>query len=284
MTMSHDAGGHAAIAAGARLSIACANLARWAKALVRPPRRSAQVRRWAPAWKRLLPHGMVLAAIAGGAMLWLDAEVIGASVRLPPTIVAVFEEITDFGRSGWFLFPIGALILLLAALTSPTLDRASQAVAAMIAIRLGYIFVAIGLPGLVVTIVKRWIGRVRPSENGPFAYEPFSWRPEYASLPSGHAATAFGALVAIGALWPRARPFLWVYALAIGLSRLVVTAHYPSDVIVGAAYGAFGAILVREWFAARGLGFYIGSDGGVHARPGPSFARVRRLARALFAR
>jgi undecaprenyl-diphosphatase len=217
-------------------------------------------------------------------MLWLDAGVIDFSGRLPPWLVAMFDEITDFGRSSWILVPSGGLILLLAALASPALDRMSQAVAAMLVIRLGYVFVAIGLPGLVVTIVKRWIGRIRPSDSGPFAFEPFSWRPDYASLPSGHTATAFGALVAIGAIWPRARPALWAYAFTIALSRLVVTAHYPSDVIVGAAYGAFGAIVVREWFAARSLGFYIGSDGRVHARPGPSFARVRRLARAIFAR
>lgn len=268
--------------AGSRFAVAAANFRIWGRALVRPARSWTHVATWAPAWKRLVPHGLAMIALALVAMVWLDAAVGGA--RLPPTLVAVFDEITDFGRSGWFLFPIGGLILLLSVVATPMLDRMSQAVAAMLVVRLGYVFLAIGLPGLVVTIAKRWIGRVRPSESGPFAYEPFSWNSNYASLPSGHTTTAFGALVAIGSLWPRARPYLWIYALIIAASRMVVTAHYPSDVIVGAAYGAFGAILVREWFAARGLGFYVGSDGRVHARPGPSFARVGRLARALFAR
>ena len=44
---------------------------------------------------------------------------------------------------------------------------------------------------LFVAIVKRFIGRVRPSSAGPFAYEPFHWRPDFASLPSGHTTTAF---------------------------------------------------------------------------------------------
>ena len=126
------------------------------------------------------------------------------------------------------------------------------------------------------------IGRVRPSALGPFAYEPLSWRPEYASLPSGHTTTAFAALVAIGALFPRARAILWVYAACIAVSRVVVSAHFRSDVIAGAAFGAFGAILVRDWFAARRLGFHIGPDGVVRALPGPSQGRLKKVARALF--
>jgi undecaprenyl-diphosphatase len=122
---------------------------------------------------------------------------------------------------------------------------------------------------------------VRPSSLGPFAYEPFSWRPQYASLPSGHTLTAFAALVAIGALFPRARPFLWAFALLIAVSRIVVTAHYASDVIAGAAVGAFGALWVRDWFARRRLGFVVGTDGEVHALPGPSFERIKKVARAL---
>jgi undecaprenyl-diphosphatase len=155
---------------------------------------------------------------------------------------------------------------------------------AAIVVRLGFVFVAVGLPGLVATILKRLIGRIRPSAEGAFAYAPLSWRPDYASLPSGHTVTAFAALVAIGLVVPRARPLLWVYAVAIGLSRIVVSAHFPSDVIAGAAFGAFGAVLVREWFASRGLGFAIDADGLVRTLPGPSLARsFRALRAALFA-
>jgi membrane-associated phospholipid phosphatase len=139
------------------------------------------------------------------------------------------------------------------------------------------------LPGLVSTVIKRWIGRVRPSGAGPFAYEPFSWRPEYASFPSGHVTTAFAALVAFGIIFPRIRPVLWVYALLIAATRVMVSAHYPSDVIAGAAFGAFGAVLVRDWFAVRGLGFFIDPDGAVHTMAGPSRRRIKRVAGALVA-
>ena len=89
--------------------------------------------------------------------------------------------------------------------------------------------------------------------------------------------------MALGALWPRARPVLWTYAVVIALSRVVLTAHFPSDVLAGAVVGVVGALLVRDWFAARGLAFLIGSDGIVRPLPGPSFARMKRVARALVA-
>ena len=87
----------------------------------------------------------------------------------------------------------------------------------------------------------------------------------------------------IGPLFPRLRPLLWIYAVTIAMSRVIISAHYPSDTIAGAAVGAFGAVLVREWFAARRLGFYAGCDGKVHVMPGPSFKRIKKVARSLFA-
>jgi undecaprenyl-diphosphatase len=245
-----------------------------------PPARSARL---VPAWRRHLVHGVTAAVTIALAMILVDQRAYQFASGLPLWLVDGFYAITDFGRSGWILVPTGGLILVIALLASPALDHMTRGVLAMLVVRIGFIFIAVGLPGLLVTIVKRWIGRVRPSARGPFAYEPFSWRPEYASLPSGHTTTAFAALVAIGAIFPRARAFLWGYALLIALSRIVVTAHYSSDVIAGAAVGAFGALWVRDWFARRRLGFVVGTDGAVHALAGPSPDRIKRVARALIA-
>jgi membrane-associated phospholipid phosphatase len=198
---------------------------------------------------------------------------------LPQWFEDIFEQITNFGLSGWFLFPFGFAFLCLAALLSPALGRMSQGVLAALAVRFGFLFLAIGLPGLFVTIVKRLIGRARPyvgSHDDPFAYMPFAWQPEYASMPSGHSTTAAAAAIAIGAIWPRSRGVMWLYALIIMLSRVVVLAHHPSDVVAGALVGIVGALLVRRWFAARRLLF---SAADLRAFPGPSRRRIKAALR-----
>lgn len=250
--------------------------------LLRPARVSRQ------AWELTLRQFAMAAAVAVAAillcMIFVDATVTAAVPRLPPAVVSFFNWATDFGKSGWFLWPLGILFLLLAALPQQRLTRVSQGVLAAVMVRVGFLFLAIGAPGLFVTVLKRVIGRARPMVTGvidPFVFAPFKWTAAYASLPSGHTTTAFSVLVAVGTLWPRARTVLWIYALLIAASRVAVRAHFPSDVLAGALVGMLGALLVRRYFALRHLGFSLPPNGVPHQYPGPSGKRIKAVARAL---
>jgi undecaprenyl-diphosphatase len=251
--------------------------------LVTPLRhpRGAWVPRLVPAWRRYAPYLPPLAAFLVGAMLWLDVPVKRGADLLSPGVREVVNELTDFGRGVWPLTPLVILMLACTFAWRPRLSLMARGTLTAAIIKLGYMFVAIGLTGLADSIIKRIIGRVRPSDLGAFAYEPFSWRADYASFPSGHSANVFATLVAVGVIFPRVRPLLWVYALGIAASRVIVSSHFVSDVVAGAAFGAFGAIVIRDWFAVRRLGFYVGSDGRVRTMPGPSFRRLKQVARAL---
>jgi undecaprenyl-diphosphatase len=216
-------------------------------------------------------------------MVTIDAAAIRGVSHLPRWIISVFDDITDFGKSGWFLWPLGLLFLALAALP-PALTPISQRVLAAIMVRTGFLFAAIAVPSLFVTIVKRMIGRARPMVGGsldPTLFIPFEGHAAYAGTPSGHVTTAFAVLVAFGTLWPRARTALLVYALLIAVSRVMVIAHYPSDTFAGAVVGIAGAVLVRRFFAQRGLGFAIEANGTIHQYPGPSLQRIKAVARGL---
>ncbi|HEY5379897.1 MAG TPA: phosphatase PAP2 family protein [Pseudolabrys sp.] len=249
--------------------------------LARPVRPHSQ-----GAWP-VAPRQLAIVAGTGLAMFLLmmvliDAAAIRGVRHLPEWIVGAFDQITDFGKSGWFLWPLGILFLALASL--PALPRIKQLVLDALMVRVGYLFLAIAVPGIFVNIVKHIFGRARPMVGGsldPYLFRPFTWPAGYASLPSGHAATAFSVLVAFGMLWPRARTVLWIYALLILVSRVAVTAHYPSDVLTGAVVGVVGVLLVRRWFALRGLGFSIGQDGILYQKSGPSLRRIKSVARAL---
>jgi undecaprenyl-diphosphatase len=248
--------------------------------LLRAPRTAIA---WPSRNRAALAAAVAVAAVVV-IMLVLDHPALSFGQRLPRAAVDALDRFSDFGKSGWFLWPLGIVLVGLSHLDLPALPRFWRGVLATWAVRLGFVFLAVGLPGLFVSIVKRLIGRARPlvEGNDVWAYHPFAWQVDYASLPSGHATTAFSALVALGAIFPPARALLWIYALLIALSRVAVTAHYPSDVLAGAIVGALGALLVRNWFAARGLGFIVGRDGKVRPLPGPSGRRiVKAVARGL---
>lgn len=249
--------------------------------LVRPPRGRAT-----PIWRayaRVAVGAVVAIAALILIMVFVDVAAIKAARQAPAWLVASFQFATDFGLAGWFLIPLGGALLLIALVTSPALSRMSQLLLAALAVRLGFLFLAIAVPGLVVTIAKRIVGRARPLVAGDdvFLYKFFLWRVEYASFPSGHATTAFAVAVAFGVLWPRLRPLLWTYAIVIALSRVIVTAHHPSDAVAGAIAGAVGALLVRDFMAARRLGFSIRPDGTVRPFASLSWARIKRVARGL---
>ena len=84
--------------------------------------------------------------------------------------------------------------------------------------------------------LKRTTRRRRPYEQctGILAGLP---APDVYSFPSGHTlhAVAFGVL--LSALYPGLAPLLAVFALSVGVSRVALGLHYPSDVLIGAALG-----------------------------------------------
>jgi len=252
--------------------------------LARPARLYAK-----PSWLRA-PRDLIIAAIGALVifvvlMATIDAAAIRGVGTLAVWVVSIFDDLTDYGKSGWFLWPLGILFVALSALP-PILTPFSQRILAAVMVRVGFLFAAIAVPSHFVTIVKRMIGRARPMVGGnldPSLFSPFVWRVEYASMPSGHATTAFAVLVAFGTLWPRARTVLLIYATTIAISRVVVTAHYPTDVLAGALVGIAGAMMVRRYFAQRRLGFSIKPDGTIRQYPGPSFRRIKAVARGLLA-
>ena len=147
-------------------------------------------------------------------------------------------------------------------------------------------FIAIAIPGLFDAVIKRVIGRARPLMIDWHIPHPFTYRPlnnwgAFHSMPSGHATTAVCAAIILGAMWPRARPYLWIYAGVIAMSRVILLSHHVSDILVGGLIGAFFAILIRDSFAARGLAFCVDESGRVIPKPGPSWSRIKALARAI---
>ncbi len=61
--------------------------------------------------------------------------------------------------------------------------------------------------------------------------------PDAFSFPSGHTLHAFAFATLLSGLHPAWGPVLWALALLVGLARVVLGLHFPSDVLAGAFIG-----------------------------------------------
>jgi undecaprenyl-diphosphatase len=107
---------------------------------------------------------------------------------------------------------------------------------------------AITTAALLVTLLKDAFDRSRPpvADSG---LDPVGVVPASSSFPSGHAATAFAAAVAIALVYPRLGRPLLVLAAVIAISRIYLGVHYVLDVaagmLLGIAVGIAAAWVVR---------------------------------------
>jgi undecaprenyl-diphosphatase len=94
---------------------------------------------------------------------------------------------------------------------------------------------ALFVTNAVVVTLKRCCRRRRPEaflpgRAGLYAFDQFSF-------PSGHTMNAFAASTLLALAFPFLTPLAALVAASIGLSRLVLRAHFPSDVLAGAVLG-----------------------------------------------
>ncbi len=130
---------------------------------------------------------------------------------------------------------------------------------------------AAGLTWAAVFALKVALGRPRPKFAGEHLHFLGSWSSrvvkegdpprhswevfaddvaEIWSMPSSHTAFAVVAAVCLSRMYPRLRPVAIGMAVLVGLCRVLFRAHYPSDVLMGAAIG----YVVAELCMTRMLG------------------------------
>jgi lipid A 4'-phosphatase len=214
-------------------------------------------------WRRipLPPPRVALCALALGAVILLSIFFVDRPLAYlfhdtDEHLRDVFRVITRFGEGETYLV-ISALLfagLRIAARLTRDAERARQLLLG--AYRALFVFLALAAAGLVTDLAKVTFGRARPKLLFLDGIYGFTWgatRADLWSFPSGHATTIVALTTALWLLWPRALPAWLLAALLVCASRVIITAHYLSDVIAGAAVGATFAWAVWIAFARAGV-------------------------------
>ena len=98
----------------------------------------------------------------------------------------------------------------------------------------------------VLHVIKLVLGRRRPRDDmemGLYGFMPLAFNSNYNSFPSGHALTICCVAVIFTCVWPQWAPLWFAVAALLAVTRALLTAHFLSDVLIGAG---IGLIATRE--------------------------------------
>jgi membrane-associated phospholipid phosphatase len=157
------------------------------------------------------------------------------------SVVDIAEIVTILGEARWYY-----ILLILAYLPLRIIWKNKAW-----SMKLLFIFLSLSASGLINMLVKWLAGRNRPVNyftHGLYGFNFFGVGYELTSLPSGHAVTAFSLAAAVSILFPRAGIAAFIIAVSIGMTRIILTSHYLSDVIAGAGIGILSTMLVKYFF------------------------------------
>ena len=211
-------------------------------------------------------------------MLAVDVPVSRLMRGANPGLVDFFRLLADVGNSKWYLVPLAILIPACLVLRA---NRRTQKVAQLYGWAAGgllFVFVAIAGSGLITDLIKVLAGRARPkllNASDIYGFFPPGLNADFQSFPSGHANTMFALMIALALFWPRARNgFLLIAALG-SISRVVVNAHYLSDVITGAALAVLTTLWLRDFFARHRIAFELNGLGRARLQAPGRLLRMR---------
>jgi undecaprenyl-diphosphatase len=106
----------------------------------------------------------------------------------------------------------------------------------------------LGAGAILATVASQGLKRALTRRRPTSAIEGFTAlaeNPDAFSFPSGHTSAAFGVAIALQGEPAGAGPAALLLATGIGLSRVYLGAHYPLDVVAGAALGSAAGGLAR---------------------------------------
>ena len=163
-----------------------------------------------------------------------------------------FIKVTELGDSFWY-FSIVLLIFVLSFVGRFFKIISSKSYFFLRNLSI-FSFVYLSFTGIATQILKHIIGRPRPNhadfEKG-FDFNFFSTDASFHSFPSGHSSTVFSVVLILSLLVPRLKIFFLFFGSVVAISRVVVGAHYTTDIISGGLLALISYKIVLSIFESH---------------------------------
>ena len=111
--------------------------------------------------------------------------------------------------------------------------------------------IALALAGVTGRVIKLATGRARPSVSSEAHWNGPRLSSKYHAFPSGHTASSTAFFVTLFLARKKIGAPLLLIPILIAISRMIVGAHYLSDVTFAAILGVICALLVAHWLSIR---------------------------------
>ena len=151
------------------------------------------------------------------------------------------DGITHYAKAGHWL--AAAILALIVAAGMRHFDVLPDQVTMLINYSVAFI-ASLTLGSAVLHVIKLVLGRRRPRDDmemGLYGFVPFAFNTDYNSFPSGHALTICCVAVIFTCVWPMLWPLWAAIAALLAVTRTLLTAHFLSDVLIGAGIGLIAA-------------------------------------------
>lgn len=151
------------------------------------------------------------------------------------------DGITHYAKAGhWLAAAVMALIVAAGMRHFRVLEKE-----VVLLINYSVAFIAsLTIGSAVLHVIKLVLGRRRPRDDmemGLYGFMPLAFNSNYNSFPSGHALTICCVAVIFTCVWPMAWPIWFGIAAVLAVTRALLTAHFLSDVLIGAGIGLIAA-------------------------------------------
>ncbi|MCP0914327.1 phosphatase PAP2 family protein [Legionella sp. 27cVA30] len=117
-------------------------------------------------------------------------------------------------------------------------------------VRVWFLWLCVAFPSLICLGLKIALGRARPSllfEEQLYGFYGLQTQSTFWSFPSGHSTTIMGLVFGLSILFPR-YGYAWIAAgLFVAISRILLTHHYLSDVLIAAYLALLEVGLLWCW-------------------------------------